>query len=363
MGYPNPLGEPSAALFGKVLSCVSPESVFADILEPVAQLLGAESGVYLQFTSTAWDPCHVGDGQYLGSRPRALKAYVDGLYALDPVVKPVIQAPDDFGRASQASLTSFDRSELDGDPYAETFLKRYDIGHVIAMVAPVRTGLETRLAGLGFHRSYGDRPFLPQDLSRFQQLMPALQAVFRHLASREALDMSRAVIEAAGRQGGDFSCLIMDEDLAIRHATQSASEARGVQCGLMDPCVLGDIKQELLTAPPEPGAGRLFTTTTGEGASIEVELRVIQASDTRTYYLASSHGAPLRRSIGSVCEALGFTARETQIARLLVSGQQNASLGMELGISYRTVENHLRSIFRKASVRTRTQLVSRLLSL
>lgn len=365
MGYTDRASEPSAAVFGKVLACVSPVSISADILETVAEMLGAESGVYLRLISTPSDSCHVGDGQYLGSRPQALKAYVDGLYELDPVIRPMIRLLDEHPpRVSQATFTSFDREYLNGDPYAETFLKPYDIGHVMAIAIPVRADFTTQMACLGFHRSYGDAPFLPKDLTRLQKLTPALHAVFRGLASREALDIWRVMNEAIKCQRGDFSYLILGEDLTIRSASEDALGNAGAgKLELMEPWVLCAIKQELQIRPPAPGARRHFVTNMGDGSVIEIELRGVLANEARTYYLATRHGPPLQRSFGSVCEAFGFTERETEIARLVASGKQNASVAADLGISFRTVENHLRSIYLKSSVRTRTQLTSRLLSL
>ncbi|MFD2501123.1 LuxR C-terminal-related transcriptional regulator [Rhizorhabdus histidinilytica] len=47
----------------------------------------------------------------------------------------------------------------------------------------------------------------------------------------------------------------------------------------------------------------------------------------------------------------------------IAAGKCNASLSRELGISLRTGENHLRSIYRKVGVGSRTQLLSRLLQI
>ncbi|MEO8006296.1 MAG: LuxR C-terminal-related transcriptional regulator [Betaproteobacteria bacterium] len=51
------------------------------------------------------------------------------------------------------------------------------------------------------------------------------------------------------------------------------------------------------------------------------------------------------------------------MARPICAGQFNAQIGRELGITFRTVQNHLRSTYHKVGVHSRTQLVSRLLRL
>ena len=57
----------------------------------------------------------------------------------------------------------------------------------------------------------------------------------------------------------------------------------------------------------------------------------------------------------------GISTREMDIINLLFKGKKNSEIGKELFISEYTVENHLRSIYRKIKVRNRTALVSKIL--
>ncbi|MEV6823360.1 LuxR C-terminal-related transcriptional regulator [Amycolatopsis sp. NPDC051102] len=56
-----------------------------------------------------------------------------------------------------------------------------------------------------------------------------------------------------------------------------------------------------------------------------------------------------------------FTGREDEVAQLLVEGLSNRRIARALGISERTVKNHLHSIFYKLHVGDRTQAVIRLM--
>lgn len=49
------------------------------------------------------------------------------------------------------------------------------------------------------------------------------------------------------------------------------------------------------------------------------------------------------------------TSRENEILQLLVNGNDNNSIAEKLGISEKTVKNHLTNIFRKLNVKDRTQ--------
>lgn len=55
-----------------------------------------------------------------------------------------------------------------------------------------------------------------------------------------------------------------------------------------------------------------------------------------------------------------LSAREYEVARSVVSGLTNKQVGVVLGISVRTVENHLRSIFAKLGIKSRICLAARL---
>jgi RNA polymerase sigma factor (sigma-70 family) len=60
-----------------------------------------------------------------------------------------------------------------------------------------------------------------------------------------------------------------------------------------------------------------------------------------------------------VPEPLGdLTAREKEVLQLLARGLTNSQIGSELGISEKTVRNHVSSIFAKLRVETRARAVA-----
>ena len=58
---------------------------------------------------------------------------------------------------------------------------------------------------------------------------------------------------------------------------------------------------------------------------------------------------------------VALSAREREVVRLVVEGASNDEIGARLGISARTVESHLRRLFERLGVASRTELAARAL--
>lgn len=63
-----------------------------------------------------------------------------------------------------------------------------------------------------------------------------------------------------------------------------------------------------------------------------------------------------------IAEAYGLTAREQDVARLVIQGHSTAEIADQLYVSSNTVQDHLKSIFDKVGVRSRRELVTRVFS-
>ena len=57
-------------------------------------------------------------------------------------------------------------------------------------------------------------------------------------------------------------------------------------------------------------------------------------------------------------EQYGLTEREAEVTELVATGMTNILIADKLGVSIRTVENHLRSIYKKLNIHNRTTLTS-----
>ena len=62
----------------------------------------------------------------------------------------------------------------------------------------------------------------------------------------------------------------------------------------------------------------------------------------------------------AVFDSFDLSPREKETALLLILGRTNAEIGKELYISENTVRSHIKSIYRKADVANRVQLIHRI---
>ncbi|ABM10243.1 MULTISPECIES: LuxR C-terminal-related transcriptional regulator [Micrococcaceae] len=121
--------------------------------------------------------------------------------------------------------------------------------------------------------------------------------------------------------------------------------------------------ENLLINVRDDGGGELSP----EGPTLERLLQRVQAVDgTMTVDIMQGWGAdisvvlpldPPSTPAGDVAE-WGLAARELEVLQLLAAGQRNRTIATDLGISENTVKFHLRNLFRKLDVRSRTEAIA-----
>ena len=364
----------SVELYGQVLSCTAYEHLSHQLLEPVAQRLEATSGVFLQLFELPVEGSLAGRQSYVGKCPESADVYVEGVYNDDPVVQPSLRSLRSASERRPTTVTLL--STIPGwqdSAFYQKFLKPFDIGHVLSVAVPVRSVLGSELMCLGFHRSHDAQPFSSTEVDRLRDLVPVIQAVLSNLAYREAVTLSGTVFDAVSDHGRGMGFVVLDEDLIVRHANHRGLTQIGVYRHAQGKCALasdslGELRRHIMRVPAGVGPrGSLNLVVphpeTSSLCTVNVDVRGFRAVDGRTYYLLITSEAGERKALVGACRRFDLSEREIEVARSVCAGQKNADIARELFIALRTVENHLRSIYAKAGVSSRTQLVSRLLGL
>jgi DNA-binding NarL/FixJ family response regulator len=76
---------------------------------------------------------------------------------------------------------------------------------------------------------------------------------------------------------------------------------------------------------------------------------------------AAATGSPTFSYSVDFSGAARMTRRERDVVRLVIDGRSNDEIGASLGITTKTVEGHLRRMFERLAVQSRTELATRAL--
>jgi len=364
----------SAELFADVLSCTSFEHVGSRLLAPLASALQATSSTFLQFLDLPYRGHHLGRHCYLGRTPRSIETYAEGAYQLDPLVRTSLQFPrwPCAGDAPYVALLSAVAGWRDS-AYDREFLKPFDIGHILGVGVPVGSMLRAEMLCLGFHRPPEAAPFTDLEIARLRSLVPAIQSVLLNLAYREAEALSGLFLETLSDGDRSVGLIALDEDLVVRHAN-----ARGMAHLGLDRVAaalpgspqrsetLGELRERLLRSPLAPSASSRTVLRFTHGGPfgrdvIDVQVRAFTSVDGHPCYLLLTSEDDTAQQLDCACRVYRLSEREIEVARLICAGENNANVARALQIALRTVENHLRSIYAKVGVNSRTQLLTRLL--
>jgi DNA-binding CsgD family transcriptional regulator len=186
------------------------------------------------------------------------------------------------------------------------------------------------------------RSFTPSDRERLDLLRGPLVRGFHHALARER---GRDLLDRLeqGRAGPELGVVALDRDGSPALISEKARRLLDAyfgcpQSGGLPTQMARWLKSGRRDVPDElkiPGQrGNLIVTvlTGRESECCLLELREIRRP--------SQSGA--------------LTPREREILHLVAAGEANANIASHLGVSRRTVENHLRSAFRKLGVSNRT---------
>ena len=208
---------------------------------------------------------------------------------------------------------------------------------------------------LGLYRAPGEEHF-DADQKRFlQSVAPAIgEGVRRALLIGEARDPDTP--HAPG-------LLVLTEQLEIESATPGTerwlADLPGGDGGQLPPAVMAVGGQALRTADGDrPGEVAMARVLSDSGNWVVLHGATLVATGTRRVAVIVEPGHPARIQ-PLLMAAYGLTAREQEVARLVLQGESTNGIAERLVVSPHTVQEHLKSIFEKTGVRSRRDLVGK----
>ncbi len=211
---------------------------------------------------------------------------------------------------------------------------------------------------LGLYREPG-RPLFDDDERRF------LRDVAPYLA--EGARRGLLVGEAADPEGPEAPGLvILREDWSVESLTPGTArwldELPGdwAARGKLPPAVLAVAGRALRTAEhaDAPGEVALARVLTRSGRWLVLHGAALVADGARRCAVIVEPAHPARIA-SLLMAAYGLTDREQEVTRLVLQGNSTAEIAERLVVSTHTVQQHLKSVFEKTSVRSRRELIGR----
>jgi DNA-binding CsgD family transcriptional regulator len=224
------------------------------------------------------------------------------------------------------------------DEFTGEFLPRHGLRHIVGVAMPMPGDVALAVA---LHREARLGDFTAAE----RRVMHLVQADLAR-AAFAALVREKVARLAAGGAGGDAGCLVFDARGDVLRGDPAAL-ALCAREGFPWDALLAEVRRAgrdpaLVVYRLADGA-RVLARLSAEGGRVVAELQVERRAPG-----AGLSGLALRHRL---------TAREVQVAALVVDGHTNRQLAQALGISPATAAVHVRRILRKTGVRGRAGLL------
>jgi len=363
MGKGHPTGTQSVT--ASIVGCDDLSGIRRHILEPVRQLLGGDSAVFLQFRRDARGCVQVESACYEGRQPKSVHDYVRGEFRNDPILKPMMQWSDRWTQAHEPMLwhlkATMPHSALRSSAYYREFLSPNHLGDIIAVAAPANID-GPQLLCIGIHREEGSGDFDELHSLALDAISQPLRLSLRSACLQSALAEQRGRLFDLADQ--------TDIEFAILDAAGAPLETSPRMTGVLDALARGSqpalseaIRCLSVAAGDDRRPAHTIELALDDGATCALR-RLAGGAQPRFLVTSTPHDStprpPAIDALDTSAEPL--TAREREVARLVASGARNREIATTLGISVRTVENHLRNVYEKLGVSSRGRLITLLIS-
>jgi DNA-binding CsgD family transcriptional regulator len=354
-------------------ACESMPDLQAAMFFAIDALVGCESGVCVDSSNTpfGWQFLR---GLPFGVREAELRDWCRNHQAEDPFVVRLAQF---FRYGSKRVFTSSDiasHMNYDSCAFYNEFLKPQSIYHIMT-IGLEKANMPRRVPGgmIGLHRPRGKKPFSEADITRVEALLPHFTMALQRV---QIIDMTlerESILDVLAKEPPLRGIMILERDGAPTYVDAGI-------CGLLGLRKPPDTSLPTTLARDLPrGIRQACEALQGAGSGAEaadktLHLQLTQPNgdslacsihsrmgDARRPHFIVCFRHPSQDPAAAVAKKFDLTAREVEVAHLVVKGLTNPQIARLLHISVRTVQNHLRSIYGKVDVNNRTSLATHML--
>jgi DNA-binding CsgD family transcriptional regulator len=203
---------------------------------------------------------------------------------------------------------------------------------------------------------FTERRMTPEDLEFMSRLVPVAAAALRRDAAAQALGDRRPVQQSEAEAGP--SVLILDRDDRILAADAVARRRLGAVPDPRPVEVPGLISFVAAQARwGSEGRSQTARMLADDGGWFLVNASLLDDRDAGNVAVVVQP-APAASVVEGTLRALGLSAREREVAALVLQGHSTKAIASALVISPWTAQDHLKAIYEKVGVSSRSELVS-----
>jgi len=199
-----------------------------------------------------------------------------------------------------------------------------------------------------------------EEIAALEAISGPLRVVLQNLCLKTAINEQAALVQALDRSDSGVEFAVLDQRLQVQRASRRLRDLfRHLPAGSRQ---LAQLRTAARDLERQVARGGDVHTPIELAGKLNAELRIVRGREESHFVLV----VPDARRDGTASlppprprEAVGITRREQDVVEQVASGLSNAQVASVLGISIRTVENHLRAIYDKLGVNSRTQLIHR----
>lgn len=284
------------------------------------------------------------DHDYGPGLPRALELEYSGA---DFGAKDVLARRRD----PSISLATETNGDLMRSPRWDQVLRPVGIGDIAAVACRDTFGC---WGWIELYRDRSDRAFTEDEVDLLADVAPHLGSGLRRQVSVLATH-GPVVVRPPG-------VLVMDHDLAVRSLTASARDWAAILPGaaaFSDWGMLHAVVYPVATLARSGATERAHAMLPAvDGTWVRIEAAILEGDHDGI--VVTLRGAAAAETFDLACRARGLTHRERQVVALLAAGHGTDDISRRLLITPYTLQDHLKSVFAKFEVHTRTELVARL---
>lgn len=341
----------------RVLSCSKLSDLKYGLLNPAQDYLDAATSCFLQLSANDAGEIALRTSVSNNVSQRGHISYVNSHFRNDPAVLAARRnkgaQPYVFCTAEVSDYALFTNSAMYHD-----FLRPNHIHHILVLAVRPQPG-DKEILILGFHRPKGDRPFGSGEKGKLQELGLALASSLRNISLQSQLSLQERAVAEYSRISPEHGLLFFDQNMTLLYGNDTGLEHASLSGGKGE-TRLQRIAKACASASRNGSENGPIAVDFSEAEDVTAKISVFNDVNGDPIYSMHTNRRITEAIFITRCKETELSPREVEIARTLASGLSNSEIARRLNISYRTVENHLRSIYSKVGVNRRTQLISRL---